>query len=91
VPVLLLSSENLKLPLEVAFFILSCPFHLDGFIREVREAEEVLAGEDGLEFRSQSLQETDHLLGFRADIIRRIESQLCEFMDVFTDGSPSLS
>jgi hypothetical protein len=91
VPVLLLSSENLKLPLEVAFFFFSCPFHLDGFIREVREAEEVLAGEDVLEFMSQSLQETGHLLGFCADIIRRIASQLYEFVDVFTDGSLSLS
>jgi hypothetical protein len=91
VSVLLLSSKNLKLPLEVAFFFFLCPFHLDGFIREVREAEEVLDGKDGLEFRSQSLQEMGHLLGFCADIIRRIVSQLCEFVDVFTDGSPSLS
>jgi hypothetical protein len=50
--VLLLGSENLKLSLEVAFFLFSCSFHLDGLVREVRETEEVLAGKDGLEFWS---------------------------------------
>jgi hypothetical protein len=50
VPVLLLSSENLKLPLEVTLFFFSCSFHLDGLVREVRENEEIMAGEDGLEF-----------------------------------------
>jgi hypothetical protein len=52
VPILLLSSENLKLPLEVTFFFFLCPFHLYGFVGEVREAEEILAGKDGLEFWS---------------------------------------
>ena len=50
--VLLLSSENLEFPLEVPFFFLFCPFHLYGFVGEVREAEEILAGKDGLEFWS---------------------------------------
>jgi hypothetical protein len=52
VTVLLLSSENLEFPLEVPFFFLFCPFHLDGFVGEVREVEEILASEDGLEFWS---------------------------------------
>jgi hypothetical protein len=52
VTVLLLSSKNLEFPLEVPFFFLFCPFHLDGFVGEVREVEEILAGEDGLEFWS---------------------------------------
>jgi hypothetical protein len=52
VSVLLLSSENLEFPLEVTFFFFFCSFHLYGFVGEVREAEEILAGEDGLEFWS---------------------------------------
>jgi hypothetical protein len=52
VTVLLLSSENLEFPLKVPFFFLFCPFHLDGFVGEVREVEEILDGEDGLEFWS---------------------------------------
>ena len=74
--VLLLNSENLEFPLEMPFFFLFCPFHLYGFVGVVREAEEILAGEDGLEFWSQPLQETGHLLGFCADIVRRVASQL---------------
>jgi hypothetical protein len=50
VTVLLLSSENPELPLEVPFFFLFCPFHFYGFVGEVQEAEEILAGEDGLEY-----------------------------------------
>jgi hypothetical protein len=57
VPILLLSSENLKLPLEVTLFFFSSSFHLDGLVRELRETEEILAGEDGLKFWSQPLQE----------------------------------
>jgi hypothetical protein len=91
VSVLLLSSENLEFSLEVTFFLLSCSFHLDVLVREVRETKKVLAGKDGLEFRSQPLQEMVHLLGFRADIIKCIASKFCEFVDVFTDGSPFLS
>jgi hypothetical protein len=52
VTILLLSSENLEFPLEVPFFFLFCPFHLDGFVGEVRKVEEVLAGEDGLKLGS---------------------------------------
>jgi hypothetical protein len=44
VPVLLLSSEDLEFPLEMAFLFFLCPFHLHGFVGEVRETEEVLAG-----------------------------------------------
>jgi hypothetical protein len=44
VPVLLLSSEDLEFPLEMPFSFFLCPFHLHGFVGEVREAEEVLAG-----------------------------------------------
>jgi hypothetical protein len=49
---LLLISEDLEFPLEVPFFFLFCPFHLDSLVGEVREAEEVLAGEDGLKLGS---------------------------------------
>jgi hypothetical protein len=56
----------------------------------VRETKEILGGEDGFEFRSQPLQETGHLLGLCVDIIRRIANQFCEFVNVFTDRSPSL-
>jgi hypothetical protein len=52
VTILLLSSENLEFPLKVPFFFLFCPFHLDGFVGEVREVEEVLAGEDGIKLGS---------------------------------------
>ena len=51
-PILLLSPEDLEFPLEMAFFFLLCPFHLHGFVGEVQEAKEILAGEDGLEFWS---------------------------------------
>jgi hypothetical protein len=49
---LLLSSENLDFSLEMPFFFLFRPFHLDSLVGEVREGEEVLAGEDGLKFGS---------------------------------------
>jgi hypothetical protein len=49
---LLLSSKNLEFPLEVPFFFLFRSFHLDSFVGEVREVEEVLAGEDGLKLGS---------------------------------------
>jgi hypothetical protein len=91
VSVLLLSSENLEFPLEVTFFFFLCPFHLYGFIGEVQEAEEILAGKDGLEFWSQPFQKTGHLLGFCADIVRRVASQFCEFVHVLTDRSSTLS
>jgi hypothetical protein len=52
VTILLLSSENLEFPLKVPFFFLFYPFHLDGFVGEVRKVEEVLAGEDGLKLGS---------------------------------------
>ena len=49
---LLLRSEDLEFPLDVPFFFLFCPFYLDSFVGEVREAVEVLAGEDGLKLGS---------------------------------------
>jgi hypothetical protein len=55
VPVLLLSLEDLKFSLEMAFFFLLCPFNLHGLVREVRETEEVLASQDGFEFWPESL------------------------------------
>ena len=60
-PVLLLSSEHLEFPLEVDFFFFPCPFHLHGFVGEVRESEEVLASQDSLEFWSEPLQKAGHL------------------------------
>ena len=71
-PVLLLSSEDLEFPLEMAFFFLFCPFHLDGFVGKVREVEEVLASQNCLEFWPESLQETGHLLALGTDIIWRV-------------------
>jgi hypothetical protein len=44
VPFLLLRLENLKLPLEVTSFFFSSSFHLDGFVREMREVVKVLSG-----------------------------------------------
>ena len=90
-PVLLLSSEDLEFPLEMAFFFFLCPFHLYGFVGEVRETEEVLAGQDGLEFWSESLQEAGHLLDFGADVIWRVAGQFRELVHVFTDRSSVLS
>jgi hypothetical protein len=52
VTLLLLSLENLEFPLEVPFFFLFHPFHLDSLVGEVRKVEEVLAGEDGLKLGS---------------------------------------
>jgi hypothetical protein len=91
VPILLLSPEDLEFPLEMAFFFLLCPFHLHGFVGEVRETEEVLAGQDGLEFWSESLQEAGHLLDFGVDVIWRVAGQLHELVHIFTDRSSVLS
>jgi hypothetical protein len=88
---LLLSPEDLEFPLEMAFFFLLCPFHLHGFVGEVRETKEVLAGQDGLEFWSEPLQEAGHLLDFGADVIRRVAGQLHELVHIFTDISSVLS
>jgi hypothetical protein len=44
----------MEFPLEVPFFFLFCPLHLDGFVGEVREVEEMLAGEDGLKLLALS-------------------------------------
>jgi hypothetical protein len=52
VPVLLLSSEDLEFPLEVTLFFFPFPFHLHDLVSEVREAKEVLASQDSLEFWS---------------------------------------
>jgi hypothetical protein len=52
VPVLLLSSEDLELSLEVTLFFFFSPFYLYGLVSEVREAEEILASKDSLEFWS---------------------------------------
>ena len=49
---LLLCSEDLELSLDVPFFFLFCSFHLNSFVGKVREAVEVLAGEDGLKLGS---------------------------------------
>ena len=70
--VLLLSSEDLEFPLEIAFFFFLCPFHLHGFVGEVRETEEVLASQNCLEFWPESLQETGHLLALGTDVIWRV-------------------
>jgi hypothetical protein len=52
VPVLLLSSEDLEFPLEVTLFFFPSPFYLYGLVREMRKAEEILAGKDSLELWS---------------------------------------
>jgi hypothetical protein len=75
----------------MAFFFVLCPFHLHGFVGEVRETEEVLASQDGLEFWSELLQEAGHLLDFGPDVIWRVAGQLRELVHIFTDRSSVLS
>jgi hypothetical protein len=91
VPILLLSPEDLEFPLEMAFFFVLCPFHLHGFVGEVRETDEVLASQDGLEFWYEPLQEAGHLLDFGTDIIWRVAGQFRELVHIFTDRSSVLS
>jgi hypothetical protein len=42
----------MEFPLEVPFFFLFRPFHLDSLVGEVRKVEEVLASKDGLKLGS---------------------------------------